>query len=173
MVQSPSMAATDKYVDAQASLSYSVSKPGKTLGLGIREFELIPCVDQSEPWLYVKLGGTVRYLEIMQSKAGIKCSDPGLSKKLRNITINGNSAQVHVYCDPAKPATFKKCSTADISRLGGYILFTNKGTKNRTPTEIQVQGIGGITYSQLLDVAKSLTPVKASNAASPTPTTSD
>jgi len=167
------MAASDKYADAQASLSYSVSKPGKTLGLGIREFELIPCADQTEPWLYIKLGGTVRYLEIMQSKAGVKCSDPGVSKKLRNITINGNSAQVHVYCDPAKPATFKKCSTADITRLGGYILFTNKGTKDRTPTKIQVQGIGGVTYSQLLDVAKSLTPVKASSTPSPTPTTSD
>jgi hypothetical protein len=173
LVQSPSMAARDKYADAQASLSYSVSKPSKTLGLGTRKFELIPCANETEPWLYTKFGGTVRYLEIMQSKAGIKCSDPGVSKKLRSVTINGNNAQVHVYCDPAKAASFAKCTRADITRLGGYILFTNKGTKNRTPAQIQVQGFGGVTYSQLLDVAKSLAPVKASNTPSPTPKSSD
>lgn len=167
------MAARDKYADAQASLSYSVSKPSKTLGLGTSKFELIPCANETEPWLYTKFGGTVRYLEIMQSKAGIKCSDPGVSKKLRSVTINGNNAQVHVYCDPAKAASFAKCTRADITRLGGYILFTNKGTKNRTPAQIQVQGFGGVTYSQLLDVAKSLAPVKASNTPSPTPKSSD
>ena len=82
------MAATDKYGDAQAALSYSVFKPSKTLGLGTSKFELIPCANQTEPWLYTKFGGTVRFLEIMQTKAGIKCSDPGPSKKLRSVTIN-------------------------------------------------------------------------------------
>ena len=173
LVQSPSIAATDKYGDAQASLSYSVFKPSKTLGLGTSKFELIPCANQTEPWLYTKFGGTVRFLEIMQTKAGIKCSDPGVSKKLRGVTINGSTAQVHVYCDPAKPASFAKCTSADITRLGGYILFTKKGSKNLSSTEIQVQAFGGVTYSQLLDVAKSLAPVKASSTPAPTPTSSD
>ena len=173
LVQSPSIAATDKYGDAQAALSYSVFKPGKTLGLGTSKFELIPCANQTEPWLYTKFGGTVRFLEIMQTKAGIKCSNPGPSKKLRSVTINGSAAQVHVYCDPAKAASFAKCTSADITRLGGYILFTKKGSKKLSSTEIQVQAFGGVTYSQLLDVAKSLAPVKASSTPAPTPTSSD
>jgi hypothetical protein len=173
MVQSPSMAATDKYGDAQASLSYSVFKPSKTLGLGTSKFELIPCANQAEPYLYTKFGGTVRFVEIMQTKAGIKCSDPGVSKKLRGVTINGSPAQVHVYCDPAKTASFAKCTSADITRLGGYIIFTKKGSKNLAATQIQVQAFGGVTYSQLLDVAKSLAPVKASTTPAPTPTSSD
>jgi uncharacterized membrane-anchored protein len=50
----------------------------------------------------------------------------------------------------------------DIARVGGYLIFTTKAVKPYWATEIQVQGIGGITYAQLLSVAKSLKSVKAS-----------
>ncbi|MEY4967651.1 MAG: hypothetical protein RIQ73_350, partial [Actinomycetota bacterium] len=65
-------------------------------------------------------------------------------------------------CDPTKPAAANKCTTADIARVGGYLIFTNKAAKDLKRTEIQVQVIGGITYAQLLTVAKSLKIVKAS-----------
>ena len=173
LVQPPSVAASDRYADAQTSLSYTVFKPAKTLGLSTSKFELAPCANQTEPFVYAKFGGSVRYMEIIQSKAGVRCSDPGVSKKLRNVTINGSSAQVHVYCDPAKAASFAKCTSADITRVGGYLLFTNKGAKSLSATQIQVQGFGGVAYSQLLDVARSLTAVKASGTPSPAPTSSD
>ena len=163
----------DKFADAQTSLSYTIYKPGKTLGLGTNKFELIPCTDQNEPWLYTKFGGSVRYLEIMQTKAGVTCSDPAPSKELRGITINGAKAKVHVYCDPSKPASFAKCTSADITRVGGYLKFTNKGAKNLSPTEIQVQAFGGITYAQLLDVARSLKFVSASGNTLAAPGSSD
>ena len=173
LVQPPSVAASDRYADAQTSLSYTVFKPAKTLGLSTSKFELVPCANQTEPFVYAKFGGSVRYMEIIQSKAGVRCSDPGVSKKLRNVAINGSSAQVHVYCDPAKAASFAKCTSADISRVGGYLLFTNKGAKNLSATQIQVQGFGGVAYSQLLDVARSLTAVKVSSTPSSAPTSSD
>jgi len=72
------------------------------------------------------------------------------------VKINGVSAKLFVYCDPTKPASAAKCTTADIGRVGGYFIFTNKAAKNLESTEIQVQVIGGITYAQLLKVAKSL-----------------
>ena len=173
LVQPPSVAASDRYADAQTSLSYNVFKPAKTLGLSTSKFELVPCANQTEPFVYAKFGGSVRYMEIIQSKAGVRCSDPGVSKKLRNVAINGSSAQVHVYCDPAKAASFAKCTSADITRVGGYLLFTNKGAKGLSATQIQVQGFGGVAYSQLLDVARSLTAVKVSSTPSSAPTSSD
>ncbi len=156
------MGSGDKFSDAQTGLTYSVYKPSNTLGLKATTFNLLDCAPGKAEWIYIKYGGTTRYLEIMQTMAKVKCSDPGLSKYLRVATINGVSAKVYVYCDPAKAAAFKKCGVNDIGRVGGYLIFTTKASKALKGTEIQVQGIGGITYSQLLAVAKSLKTVKAS-----------
>ena len=156
------MGSGDKFSDAQTGLTYSVYKPSNTLGLKTSKFSLLPCQPGKEEWLHIKYGGTTRYLEIMQTMAKVKCSDPGVSKYLRTAKINSISAKVYVYCDPAKAASYKKCGVDDIARVGGYLIFTTKSTKFLKSAEIQVQGIGGITYSQLLAVAKSLKTVTAS-----------
>jgi hypothetical protein len=95
---------------------------------------------------------------------GVKCSDPGLSKYLRAALVNGNKAKVYAYCDPSQmsEAAYKRCGTEDIARVGGYLIYRTKALKGFEATEIQVQGIGGITYAQLVAVAKGLKTVKAS-----------
>ena len=165
-VSSFAMGSGDKFSDAQTGLTYTVYKPSNTLGLSVNKFQMISCGMGSEQWIYAKYGGTKRYIEIMQTMAGVKCSDPGLSKYLKTVSINGIKAKLYVYCDPMKVAAYKKCSTVDIARVGGYVMFTNKAAKNLKRTEIQVQGIGGITYAQLLIVAKSLKTVTASGKTS-------
>jgi len=156
------MGSGDKYSDAQTGLTYTVYKPSYTVGLTANKFQLLPCGVGAEQWIYVKYGGTKRYFEIMETMAGVKCSDPGLSKYLKTVVVNGVKAKLHAYCDPSNKTNYKKCSTADIARVGGYLMFTNKAGKNLMRTEIQVQAIGGITYAQLLAVAKSLKSVQAS-----------
>jgi len=156
------MGSGDKYSDAQTGLTYTVYKPSYTVGLTASKFQLLTCGVGSEQWIYVKYGGTKRFLEIMETQAGVKCSDPGLSKYLKTVPINGAKAKLYAYCDPRNQTNYKKCSTSDISRVGGYLMFTNKAGKNLKRTEIQVQAIGGITYAQLLSVAKSLKTVSAS-----------
>ena len=163
MAPASAMGSGDKFSDAQTGLTYSVNKPSNTLGLRATKFSLLTCQPGEEEWIYVKYGGTARYLEIMQTMAGVKCSDPGISKYLRVASINGVSAKVYVYCDPMKAASYNKCGVEDIARVGGYLIFTTKDTKTLKGTQIQVQGIGGITYAQLLTVAKSLKSVKASS----------
>ena len=161
------MGSGDKFSDAQTGLTYSVYKPSNSLGLKVSDFTLNTCQPGKEEWVYVRYGGSTRYLEIMQTMAAVKCSDPGISKYLRVALINGVKAKVYVYCDPSKPATYKKCSVNDIARLGGYLMFTTKAIKGFKGTEIQVQGMGGITYAQLLTVAKAMKTVKASGVALP------
>jgi hypothetical protein len=157
------MGSGDKYSDAQTGLTYTVYKPSYTLGLSGSAFQLIDCGADAEQWIYAKYGGTVRYLEIMQTMAGVKCSDPGLAKQLKSVKINGVGAKLFVYCDPTKPASAARCTSADIGRVGGYLIFTNKAAKNLEQTEIQVQVLGGITYAQLLKVAKSLKAISLSS----------
>ncbi len=163
------MGSGDKYSDAQTGLTYSVYKPSNTLGLKATQFSLLTCQPGEEEWIFAQYGGTKRYLQIMQTMAGVKCSDPGLSKYLRVALINGVKAKVYAYCDPTQisAAAFKKCGVNDIARVGGYLIFTTKALKGFKATEIQVQGFGGITYSQLLSISKSLKTTKASGSLLP------
>ena len=158
------VAASDKFSDSQTTLSYSVYKPSNTLGLRTTKFSLLPCQPDEQDWLFVQYGGTVRYLQIMQTMAGVKCSDPGLSKFLKTVVVNGIKAKAYAYCDPSQMsvAAYKRCGIEDVGRVGGYLIYTTKALKGFEATEIQVQGIGGITYAQLMSVAKSLKTVKAS-----------
>jgi hypothetical protein len=164
LVMGPAMGATDKFVDSQTGLTYSVYKPSNTLGLKTTKFSLLPCQPGEEDWIFVQYGGTKRYLQIMQTMGGVQCSNPGLSKYLRAALVNGNKAKVYASCDPSQMSTaaYKRCGTEDIARVGGYLIYTTKALKGFKSTEIQVQGIGGITYAQLISVAKSLKTVKAS-----------
>ena len=164
LVMDPAIGATDKFADSQTGLSYSVYKPSNTLGLKTTKFSLLACQPGEQDWIFVQYGGTVRYLQIMQTMAGVKCSNPGLSKYLKTVLVNGIKAKVYAYCDPSQMsvAAYKRCGIEDIGRVGGYLMFTTKALKELSATEIQVQGIGGITYAQLVAVAKGLKTVKAS-----------
>ena len=164
LVMGPAMGASDRFADSQTGLTYSVYKPSNTLGLKTTKFSLLACQPGEQDWIFVQYGGTVRYLQIMQTMAGVKCSDPGLSKFLKTVLVNGIKAKVYAYCDPSQMsvAAYKRCGIEDIGRVGGYLMFTTKPLKELSATEIQVQGIGGITYAQLVAVAKGLKTVKAS-----------
>ena len=153
------MGSGDKFQDAQSGLSYIVYKPSETAGLKLNSVKLIDCGMGREQWVVVKYGSGKKFIEIYQNMSGKPCSDPGLSKKLTNVKVNTATAQVHVYCDPSKPLAFKKCTTTEISKVGGYLMFTASNKLGMKATQIQVQGVGGITYKQLLAVAKSLKPM--------------
>ena len=150
------MGSGDKFVDAQTGLTYGVYKPSNSLSLKLATFQLIDCAAGKEQWVAVSYGTGKKKLDIYQTMAGDKCSNPGLSKKLAATTINGANANVFVYCDPMNAKAFKACTSGDIARVGGYLMFTSKAKKNLKATEIQVQGVGGITYAQLVAVAKAL-----------------
>jgi len=149
----------DYFQNAQTRLSYVVYEPSDTAGLKLTSFKMLECGAGLEQWIAIKYGGGKKFIEIYQNMSGKPCSDPGISKKLASTRVNKLTSQVRVYCDPSKPAAYKKCTTADITKVGGYLMFTATNKVNMKATQIQVQGVGGITYKQLLTVAKSLKPM--------------
>ena len=155
----------DYFQNAQTRLSYVVYKPSDTTGLKLTSFKMLECGAGLEQWIAIKYGSGKKFIEVFQNMSGKPCSDPGLSKKLTNTKVNKIVAQVRVYCDPSKPAVYKKCTTADIAKVGGYLMFTATNKVKMKSTQIQVQGAGGITYKQLLTVAKSLKPMITSTVA--------
>jgi hypothetical protein len=118
----------------------------------------LQCGGGGDEWLYTAFGTGKKKIEVMQTMIGAHCSNPGLSKQLASTKINGIPATVHVYCDVTKPAIFKKCSSADIAKVGGYLMITLPGYYKLKDVTIQVQVMGGLTYAQLLVVSKSFTP---------------
>ena len=152
------MGSGDPYLDAQTGLTYSLYKPVNTLGLSQTEFKLLPCGGGGEEWVYTKFSKGKKKIEVMQAMKGLHCSDPGLSVKSLSIKINGTTASVFVYCDPTNKTSAKKCSTKDFAKAGGYLSFTLPGYYGMKATTFQVQGTGGITYEQIKNIARSLTP---------------
>ena len=155
----------DYFQNAQTRVSYVVYKPSDTAGLKLTSFKMLECGAGLEQWIAIKYGSGKKFIEIFQNMSGKPCSDPGLSKKLTNTKINKLTAQVRVYCDPSKPAAFKKCTIAEIAKVGGYLMFTATNKVKMKSTQIQVQGVGGVTYKQLLAVAKNLKPMITSTVA--------
>jgi hypothetical protein len=152
------MGSGDPYLDAQTGLTYSLYKPVNTLGLSQTEFKLLPCGGGGEEWVYTKFSKGKKKIEVMQAMKGLHCSDPGLSVKSPSIKINGTTASVFVYCNPTNKTSAKKCSTKDFAKAGGYLSFTLPGYYGMKATTFQVQGTGGITYEQIKNIARSLTP---------------
>ncbi len=158
------MGSGNAYIDAQTGLTYSLYKPTNTLGLTTSTFQLLVCGGGGEEWTYSSFSKGKKKLEIMQTMAGQHCSDPGLSVRLPSVKIDSRTVSVFAYCDPTNSKQTKTCSTKDILRFGGYLYFTAPGKFGMKPTSIQVQGSGGITYSQLIQIARSLTPVMGTPA---------
>ena len=152
------MGSGDPYLDAQTGLTYSLYKPVNTLGLPQTAFKVLVCGGGGEEWVYTRFSKGKKQIEVMQTMAGSHCSDPGMSVKMPSVKVNGISAQVFVYCDPTQKNASKNCSTAKISTLGGYLLFTLPGYNGMKKVEMQVQGVGGVTYAQLIAIARSMTP---------------
>jgi len=152
------MGSGDPYLDAQTGLTYSMYKPVNTLGLPQTAFKVLVCGGGGEEWVYTRFSKGKKQIEVMQTMAGSHCSDPGMSVKMPSVKVNGISAKVFVYCDPTQKNARKNCGTSKISTVGGYLLFTLPGYYGMKKVEMQVQGVGGVTYAQLIAIARSMTP---------------
>lgn len=152
------MGSGSAYLDAQTGLTYSLYKPVNTLGIAQSKFQLLVCGGGGEEWVYVNFVKGAKKIETMQTMSGAHCSNPGLSVKMPTVKVNGMRASVFVYCDPTKPNASKNCKTSDIAKVGGYLMMTLPGYYKMKPTTMQVQVSGGLTYADLLSVARSMTP---------------
>jgi len=157
-IPASAMGSGDPYLDAQTGLTYSLYKPVNTLGLPQTAFKVLVCGGGGEEWVYTRFSKGKKQIEVMQTMAGSHCSDPGMSVKMPSVKVDGISAQVFVYCDPTQKNARKNCSTAKISTVGGYLLFTLPGYYGMKKVQMQVQGVGGVTYAQLIAIARSMTP---------------
>jgi len=148
-------AALDPWADAHARLGYAIYKPKTTLGYKVSSFGYQACPGGKRSASFSVTYGSYRGVRGPKTKgfdlfegSPVICSDPGEHTANGTRTIGGVKAIVGVYCDPTR-----YCSLADGVK-NGYILLWKRGA-----TRIQMDG-AHITLARLLEVARSLVPVR-------------
>lgn len=152
------MGSGNKYQDAQTGVSYQILQPAYVGDLLIRSFNMQSCGAKSEQWL-AAIYGEDRSIQILETDAAVKCSNPGLGVKVATAIINGHQAKIVAFCDPANKAQWKNCKVSDIHNFGGYAMWRVPATKQRHGTEVEVL-VSGFPYAELLKIARSLKPLK-------------
>jgi hypothetical protein len=151
------MGSGNKYVDAQTGLSYQILQPTFTQDLTVRSFKLLTCGPKNEQWL-AAIYGEQRSVQFLETDASVQCSNPGVGVKVATATINGSKATIVAFCDPANAKQWKNCKSSDIPNYGGYAIWKTKATKALHATSVEVL-VSGVTYSNLLKMARGLKPV--------------
>jgi len=151
------MGSGNKYIDAQAGLSYQIWQPGSTGDLILNSFKLLSCGAKNEQWL-AAIYGEQRSVQFLETDAAVQCSNPGIGVKVATATINGSKATIVAFCNPAITKQWKNCKTGDIHNYGGYAMWKTKATKLLHATSIEVL-VSGLSYADLLKMSRAMTPV--------------
>ena len=161
-IASPALAmgASDAYDNMQVGVTYTVYEPTFTAGLKARHIagnDL--CPKGTEQNLNAQYGkGNTRNFTITEGNP--MCIDIGVGEVVLKTKINGASAVVEAYCDPALG---KRCTKADVKKHGGHLEVTLPGVNGLRPTRIWIETYGGnnVSAQQLVQIAKSLTAVSS------------
>jgi len=151
------MGSGNKYQDAQTGVSYQILQPTYVGDLLIRSFNMQSCGPKNEQWL-AAIYGEDRSIQILETDAAVKCSNPGLGVKVGTALINGNKANIVAFCDPANKTQWKNCKSSDIHNFGGYAMWKVPATKKLHGTEVEVL-VSGFSYTDLLKIARGVKPL--------------
>jgi len=154
------MGSGDKFQDAQTGLTFQIFKPANTAHLKGYRFKMLSCGADTEQWIAAYYGKTSKgpALQILENSAATPCYNSGMGVTVATTTINKAPVRFVAYCDPASQKQWKNCSIKDIAKYGGYAHWDTAPTKNLKATTIEIIAMG-LSYQQILDVAKSLKPL--------------
>jgi hypothetical protein len=144
------------YLDTQVGVSYTVYQPTVTASLKLMSNKNFApsCTDgKSEQNLSTQYGTKTQALYLTEGNP--MCSDIGQGATVLTTKVQGATARVQVYCDPASA---KKCTVADVSKFGGHLDVTLPAAKGLRSTRVWVETIGKTPLSaqQLVTIAKGL-----------------
>ena len=153
------MGSGNPYEDMQVGVTYTVYEPTYTAGLKQQHVgpNLVgdPGVEQNLFALFGKKHS--RNMNITEGNP--MSSNIGVGALVKTTKIQGQTAKIYAYCDPAST---KKCTLADISKVGGHIDVTLPAATGLRDTRVWVETIGpkAISGQQLIKVAQGLKPVQ-------------
>ncbi|CAB4902731.1 MAG: hypothetical protein F2923_02905 [Actinobacteria bacterium] len=148
------------YVDTQVGVTYTVYQPTVTTGLKLTSKSnlALPCASgAAEENLATKYGTKTQILSLTEGNP--MCSDIGQGATVLTTKVQGATAKVQAYCDPALSL---KCTVADVSKFGGHLDVKLPAIKGLRPTRVWIETTGKTPLSaqQLVTIAKGLQPVQ-------------
>ena len=152
------MGSGNGYVDMQGGVTYTVYSPTFTAGLNIASVggntATAPGMEENLVAAYGKANG--RNFTIYEGNP--LGSDPGAAIPVLSTTVQGKAATVFAFCDPAQA---KRCKSADVGKVGGYLKVTLAAAKGLRPTVVVIETDGSkpIAAQQLVRIAKGLQPI--------------
>ena len=155
------MGSGNGYEDMQAGVTYTVYSPTFTAGLNVISVggnpATAPGIEQNVYAMYGKKNG--RNMTIFEGNP--LGSDPGMGKVVMTTKVQGQTATVTAFCDPANATQWRNCKASDVSRLGGFLQVTLPAAKGLRPTVVVIETNlrSSISAQQLVQVAKGMQPI--------------
>ena len=152
------MGSGNPYQDLQVGVTYTVYQPTFVAGSGLQHFggdTMCPAgTEQSLTATYGKHSGR----QFTLTEGNPMCYDIGNGATVLTTTINGVTATVEAYCDPSSG---KACKASDVLKYGGNLKMTQPAKAGLRPTQVWIETFGkkNLSAQQLVQIAKSLTPV--------------
>lgn len=154
------MGSGNPYEDLQVGVGYTVYQP--TFTAGIKQVfvggndNCRPGVDENLLAKFGKRNG--RGFAIYEGNP--MCSDIGVGQKVLTANINGSTAVVVAYCDPASR---KPCKSSDVMKFGGHLEVTLPGVNGLQSTRIWIETYSkkNLSAQQLVQIARGLSPTTA------------
>jgi hypothetical protein len=154
------MGSGNPYENVQVGVTYTVYQPNFTAGLWQQHVGAnLYCAQGVEQNLLAKFGKrSGRSFTIQEGNP--MCSDIGVGAPVLRANVNGSSATVYAYCDPASQ---RRCTAADVRKFGGYLSVQLPGVNGLRPTQIWIETFSArnLSAQQLVNVARGLEPVGA------------
>lgn len=147
------------YEDIQVGVTYTVYVPGFTAGLKQRRVGPMPAtatgVETNVSAEFGKRNG--RNMRIQEGNP--MSTDIAQGALVSTQTVQGRQAKVYAYCDPAST---KKCTMADIAKVGGHLDVTLPAAAGLRDTRVWIETTGpkAISGQQLVTIARGLRPLQ-------------
>lgn len=155
------MGSGNGYEDMQVGVTYTVYSPTFTAGLNVISVggnpATAPGIEENLAAMYGKKNG--RNMTIFEGNP--LGSDPGMGKVVMTTTVQGQTATITAFCDPANASQWKNCKASDVSKLGGFLRVTLPAAKGLRPTVVVIETNlrSSISAQQLVQVAKGMQPI--------------
>lgn len=154
------MGSGNPYENVQVGVTYTVYQP--TFTAGLRQQHVGPnqwCPKGTEQNLMATFGKrNQRGFTIWEGNP--MCADIGNGQVVLTTTINGATATVVAYCDPASR---KPCRQSDVITSGGHLSVMLPGVNGLRSTQVWIETYSAknLSAQQLVQIARGLQPTGA------------
>ena len=143
------------YQDFQTGVTYTVYQPTFTAGISSVKVTGMSDAGTTDEENLSASYGKKNSKNFRIQEGNPMTTDIGQGALVAKVKVQGRTAKVYAYCDPASS---KKCTMADIAKVGGHLDVTLPAAKGLHQTRVWIETLRtrAISGAQLISIAKGL-----------------